>query len=568
MQTRKNKYAEMWGFKKNPFVPMASQLDDELRRSVFTGYDHYLNDMLDCLIEAQSCCVFGMYGMGKTFLMLESQAHLREEYPDEVLPVYETALPKQGFEMTVLNALHRTLRGRIADAETDSSFDNAATQIQDARNGKVDPLVVIREFIDYAQSHGLRPAFLIDDIDRVQDVINIKLMIDTARELNSLQCSVVLPSNPANVTRIIRTVGHGIFDEIELEPFSADEFKLMIGRYLETVRKDSKTPKKNLNQNRLIFIWHVSEDKERAQELYNKLRENGYYPWMSLHEILPGEKQAESINDAIEKAAFFIACSSQNSVNKRGKIHEELDQGYDRAKGYLRGDIYFIPVLFDDCELPKEMQDYQAADLRAESGFEKLLEALKEGLKQRGDGLPSVPSPASDSSSMQPFEDESISYILERIGMEAVTPRLIITCCNKLLSLAADEKKETISKDFVEGNWERIGGNILANEGSLDRLIAIINELADKNGHIDEEIDLQSLKRMLDGREGRFVDVVKRIQEVEGFEDIFVIQEEEGMTSVELSPIISPEFIKETLIKMKLDDFRRRYGSDTMLSRV
>jgi len=137
--------------------------------------------------------------------------------------------------------------------------------------------------------------------------------------------------------------------------------------------------------------------------------------------------------------------------------------------------------------------------------------------------------------------------------MEAVTPRLIITCCNKLLSLAADEKKETISKDFVEGNWERIGGNILANEGSLDRLIAIINELADKNGHIDEEIDLQSLKR---------------IQEVEGFEDIFVIQEEEGMTSVELSPIISPEFIKETLIKMKLDDFRRRYGSDTMLTRV
>ena len=37
-----------------------------------------------------------------------------------------------------------------------------------------------------------------------------------------------------------------------------------------------------------IFISYVREDKDIVTELYHKLEDNEFEPWMDIHKILPG----------------------------------------------------------------------------------------------------------------------------------------------------------------------------------------------------------------------------------------------------------------------------------------
>lgn len=101
-----------------------------------------------------------------------------------------------------------------------------------------------------------------------------------------------------------------------------------------------------------VFIAYVVEDTDLATKLCQQLEDLGFDPWMDRRSLLPGEHWLRAIDAAIESSRFFIACLSSRSVDKRSRFQAELRYALDCATLLPHGDIFFIPVRFDDCRVP------------------------------------------------------------------------------------------------------------------------------------------------------------------------------------------------------------------------
>jgi hypothetical protein len=134
-----------------------------------------------------------------------------------------------------------------------------------------------------------------------------------------------------------------------------------------------------------IFLSHAREDKEEVESLYQKLSDAGFTPWMDTKDILPGEKWKSSIQKAIQRSDFFLACLSANSVNKRGWIQREIRGALDMWQEKLEDDIYLIPVRLEDCEAPERLRDFQWVNLFEEDGWTRLVEAIQVGIERRAE---------------------------------------------------------------------------------------------------------------------------------------------------------------------------------------
>jgi len=55
--------------------------------------------------------------------------------------------------------------------------------------------------------------------------------------------------------------------------------------------------------------------------------------------------------------------------------------GYLETK--LEEDIYLIPVLFEHCQIPEELQKFQWIELHQEDGWTKLMDAIRVGMERR-----------------------------------------------------------------------------------------------------------------------------------------------------------------------------------------
>jgi hypothetical protein len=126
-----------------------------------------------------------------------------------------------------------------------------------------------------------------------------------------------------------------------------------------------------------VFLSYASEDLKEVKKLYKKLSDAGYNPWMAREDILGGQNWENTIEQAIQKSDFFIACLSLTYVNKRGVLQKELRFALEKSQKMLPEDIYLIPVLFDDCKIPDELKKFQYIDLRARDYRIKLEHAFK-----------------------------------------------------------------------------------------------------------------------------------------------------------------------------------------------
>ena len=57
-----------------------------------------------------------------------------------------------------------------------------------------------------------------------------------------------------------------------------------------------------------IFLAHAKEDKEAVIELYDRLKEAGYKPWLDKKDLIPGQNWLSEIPRAIKESQLFIAC--------------------------------------------------------------------------------------------------------------------------------------------------------------------------------------------------------------------------------------------------------------------
>ncbi|MDJ0598767.1 MAG: toll/interleukin-1 receptor domain-containing protein [Crocosphaera sp.] len=134
-----------------------------------------------------------------------------------------------------------------------------------------------------------------------------------------------------------------------------------------------------------IFIAHASEDKPQVRELYAKLVEAGYQPWLDEEDLLPEQNWREEIPKALKNSDLFIACLSSTSISKRGYIQREFKMAMEVLAELPPGEIYLIPLKLDDCEIPDlrqveyglNLKDIIWLDYWKPNGFDKLIKAIE-----------------------------------------------------------------------------------------------------------------------------------------------------------------------------------------------
>jgi hypothetical protein len=132
-----------------------------------------------------------------------------------------------------------------------------------------------------------------------------------------------------------------------------------------------------------IFLSYAREDHQPVLKLYKFLSSKGFTPWMDVENLLPGEKWKLRIEKEINQSDFFVACLSNNSVNRRGYLQKELNMALDVLQGMLDEDIYFIPARLEDCEMPRKIEDIHRVDLFEPDGYRRFVEAINVQLERR-----------------------------------------------------------------------------------------------------------------------------------------------------------------------------------------
>ncbi len=134
-----------------------------------------------------------------------------------------------------------------------------------------------------------------------------------------------------------------------------------------------------------IFLAHAREDKELVRQLYRKLKQEGYSPWLDEEDLLPGQLWRKEIPKVIKNSDFFIACLSKQSVAKTGYVQKEFRLALNYCAERPQDNIYLIPLKFNDCEIPNlrqeeygiALRDYQWLDYYKSDGFSKLVKAIE-----------------------------------------------------------------------------------------------------------------------------------------------------------------------------------------------
>ncbi len=306
--------------------------------------------------------------------------------------------------------------------------------------------------------------------------------------------------------------------------------------------------------NLFAAVHHL--DLYRRLELYDKLKQMGFLPWMDTPDMLGGEEWAAAIERTISTSDFAVFCLSSHSSEKRGYLRKELKMAQSVLDKLLRSDIFIIPVFLEKCKLPEELAHLHTLDLFQEGGMSRLETSIREGALRR-------PRPNGDERKLStevathPFDEEAVSTIVGRVGVDNLTPRMLNTACGGLLMFAADDKEERITAAFVKRMWGKIGAQVLATEGDIERLARLVKHLMAHDGKIDEDsVSLESLLEMLGRGHGGFGDLLDMFGP---FEDVFQIEDRDGSMQVLLSPLIDKDFVRNVFLKKSTDEFRQEF---------
>jgi formylglycine-generating enzyme required for sulfatase activity len=132
-----------------------------------------------------------------------------------------------------------------------------------------------------------------------------------------------------------------------------------------------------------IFLCHASEDKTPVREVYRRLRDNGFQPWLDEKDLIGGQQWEQEIPVALQASDFILIFFSQNSIRKIGYVQNEFKLALEAWRRTPEGMIRTIPVRLDDCEVPREFRRFHWIDLFDEGGFERIIRAIHVGVSQR-----------------------------------------------------------------------------------------------------------------------------------------------------------------------------------------
>lgn len=125
-----------------------------------------------------------------------------------------------------------------------------------------------------------------------------------------------------------------------------------------------------------VFICHASSDKPAARELYQRLKADGFEPWLDEEDLLPGQNWRKAIPKAVADSHVVVVCLSKASVTKQGFVQKEIGYALDVATEQPEDTIFIIPIRLEECSVPDRLDDWQWVNLYEPRGYERLLRAL------------------------------------------------------------------------------------------------------------------------------------------------------------------------------------------------
>jgi formylglycine-generating enzyme required for sulfatase activity len=137
-----------------------------------------------------------------------------------------------------------------------------------------------------------------------------------------------------------------------------------------------------------VFLCHASGDKPAVRDLYHRLRADGFDPWLDEENLLPGQDWQLEIPKAVRSSDAVIICLSSRAITKAGYVQKEIKYALDVADEQPEGAIFLIPLRLEECEAPERLRRWQWVDLFQETGYERLLRALRARAESLGLGRP------------------------------------------------------------------------------------------------------------------------------------------------------------------------------------
>jgi hypothetical protein len=114
-----------------------------------------------------------------------------------------------------------------------------------------------------------------------------------------------------------------------------------------------------------IFLSYPIEDEKQAYDLYQRLGEAGFKPWMFSQNLQPGASTVTGPEQALRQSDLFLALLSIQSTGRKGIYEKEWQIALEVWKERGAG-IFIIPVRLEECKVPNALKEFQAVDLFVE----------------------------------------------------------------------------------------------------------------------------------------------------------------------------------------------------------
>ncbi|HKQ72323.1 MAG TPA: hypothetical protein VJ810_01250 [Blastocatellia bacterium] len=197
----------------NPFIPVPPiQGYDEDFRRLFTSREKEVSKICRLASAPRGIFVIAPFGGGKTIVLLEAMSRMREA---GVIPIYASFDPEKGFRQVLLEAV-RSMYGRL-------------------HGHNIDRHQTLRQIVQTLRDNGREVVLAVDDLDRANDIAEVKQVTDDVRDLLSDGASVVITGQEFGVTFDLHTSAGGVFQRVTIPAFTAGEFQQLLEKYLRSV---------------------------------------------------------------------------------------------------------------------------------------------------------------------------------------------------------------------------------------------------------------------------------------------------------------------------------------------
>ncbi len=163
-----------------------------------------------------------------------------------------------------------------------------------------------------------------------------------------------------------------------------------------------------------IFLCYSKIDREVVREIYAKLKQNEFMPWLDEESLEPGQNWQSEIRECMRRAARVIVCLSKNSLACNGFVQREIKIALEVADEKPQSTVFIIPLRLENCELPEGLKHLHRVDYFDRNQFEKLLKSLPGHIESV------IPDEENGNSSEAPLLSNTANYMQQRVQEEGV----------------------------------------------------------------------------------------------------------------------------------------------------